>query len=81
MAVDRSVTGKRLHKLRKRDKYLLLAIFNIVWYCAAVLILSAFDKCVPDSLTVAWFSAWTVELALVAGIKIKERGESSGQFD
>lgn len=61
--------------LKRRDKYLVFAIFNIVWYAVAVLVMSAFDKVVPDSLTVAWFSAWTVELALVAGIKIKERSE------
>lgn len=67
--------GKRLKKGRKRDKYLALAIFNLVWYCVAVLTLSAYNKVVPDSLTVAWFSAWTVELALVAGIKIKERSD------
>ena len=58
-------------RVKKRDKYLAFSIFNIVWYAIAVLILSANDKCVPDSLTVAWFSEWTVELALVAGIKIK----------
>ena len=62
-------------RVKKRDKYLLFSIFNIVWYAIAVLILSAHDKCVPDSLTVAWFSAWTVELALVAGFKIKGRCE------
>lgn len=61
--------------MKRRDKYLIFAIFNIVWYAVAVLVMSAFDKVVPDSLTVAWFSAWTVELALVAGIKIKERSE------
>lgn len=62
-------------RMKRRDKYLIFAIFNIVWYAVAVLVMSAFDKVVPDSLTVAWFSAWTVELALVAGIKIKERSE------
>lgn len=72
---------KRTRKIRKRDKYLILAIFNLVWYCIAVIILSGFDKIVPDSLTVAWFSAWTVELGLVAGIKIKERSDSNGSFD
>ena len=62
-------------RLKRRDKYLVFAIFSIVWYAVAVLVMSAYDKVVPDSLTVAWFSAWTVELALVAGIKIKERSE------
>lgn len=61
--------------MKKRDKYLIAAIVNLVWYCIATLALTAHDHAVPDSLTVAWFSAWTVELALLAGIKIKEQGE------
>lgn len=61
--------------LRKRDKYLIAAIVNLSWYCIAVLVLSAFGVTVPDSLTVAWFAAWTVELALLANIKIKDKGE------
>ena len=65
----------RIKALKKRDKYVLSAIVNLTWYCVAVLILSALGKTVPDSLTVAWFAAWTVELALLAGIKIKEKGE------
>ena len=67
---------KKLKKLPKRDKYLISAIVNLLWYCISVLILVANDKTVPDSLTVSWFSCWTVELALLAGIKIKEKGES-----
>nr|DAH37832.1 MAG TPA: hypothetical protein [Caudoviricetes sp.] len=60
-----------MKKLRKRDKYLIAAVCNLVWYCIAALILTAFDKTVPDSLTAAWFAAWTAELALLANIKIK----------
>ena len=67
--------ARRLRKLPKRDKYLISAIVNLLWYCIAALVLVAHDKTVPDSLTVAWFSCWTVELALLAGIKIKEKGE------
>lgn len=59
--------------MRKRDKYLVAAIVNLTWYCTAVLVLSAFERTVPDSLTVAWFTAWTAELALLANIKIKEK--------
>lgn len=64
-----------MKKLRKRDKYLIAAVANLVWYCIAVLILTAHDKVVPDSLTVAWFAAWTAELGLLAGIKIKGKDE------
>lgn len=59
--------------MKKRDKYLLAAIVNLTWYCLAVLVLSALGRSVPDSLTVAWFGAWTAELGLLAGIKIKDR--------
>lgn len=64
-----------MKKLRKRDKYLIAAVANLVWYCIAALILTGCDKTVPDSLTVAWFAAWTAELALLAGIKIKGKDE------
>ena len=62
-------------KLPKRDKYLIAAIANLLWYCIAALVLTAYDKAVPDTLTVAWFAAWTAELALLAGIKIKDKGD------
>lgn len=62
-------------KLPKRDKYLIAAIVNLLWYCIAALVLTAYDKAVPDTLTVAWFAAWTAELALIAGIKIKSKGD------
>lgn len=61
--------------MKKRDKYLLAAIINLFWYCIVVLVLTAHDHTVPDSLTVAWFAAWTAELALLAGIKIKGKDE------
>ena len=65
----------RIKALKKRDKYVLSAIANLTWYCVVVLVLSALGKTVPDSLTVAWFAAWTAELALLFGIKIKNKGE------
>lgn len=64
-----------MKKLRKRDKYLIAAVANLIWYCVAALILTGFGKTVPDSLTVAWFAAWTAELALLAGIKVRGRDE------
>ena len=66
---------KKLKKLPKRDKYLISAIVNLLWYCIATLVLVANDKTVPDSLTVAWFAAWTAELGMLAGIKIKGKDE------
>ena len=61
--------------MKKQTKFTIAAIVNLTWYCVAVLVLSALGKTVPDSLTVAWFAAWTVELALLFGIKIKNKGE------
>ena len=48
----------------------------MTWYCIAVIVAAFCDKMVPDTLTVAWFSAWTVELALLAGLKIKSKEEN-----
>ena len=61
--------------MKKRTKFTIAAIVNLTWYCVVVLVLSALGKTVPDSLTVAWIAAWTVELALLFGIKIKNKGE------
>ena len=61
--------------MKKRTKFVICSIINIIWYTIVVLTLSAFDKVVPDSLTIAWFSAWTIELAILAGIKIKDKGD------
>ena len=61
--------------MKKRTKFTIAAIVNLTWYCVVVLVLSALGKTVPDSLTVAWFAAWTAELALLFGINIKNKGE------
>lgn len=61
--------------MKKRTKFVIAAMFNIIWYTVVVLVLSYMDKTVPDALTVAWFGAWTVELALLAGIKLKGKDE------
>lgn len=61
--------------MKKRTKFVIAAMVNIIWYTIVVLVLSYMDKTVPDALTVAWFGAWTVELALLAGIKLKGKGE------
>lgn len=61
--------------MRTRTKFVVAAIINITWYTIAVLVLSAMDKVVPDALTISFFAAWTAELALLAGIKVKERSK------
>ena len=35
---------KKLKKLPKRDKYLISAIANLLWYCVAALVLAALEK-------------------------------------
>ena len=67
--------GSRLKKLKSRTKFTLVAIFKLEWYTVVALYLSSINVTVPSELTVAWFAAWTVELGLLFGIKIKEKGE------
>lgn len=59
--------------MKTRTKFTVCAIVAIMLYTIAALVLAAFDKTIPDSLTVAYFSAWTVELGLLFGIKIKNK--------
>lgn len=59
--------------MKKRTKFTLCAIIAILLYTVAALLLAAFDKTVPDALTVAYFAAWTTELALLFGIKIRDK--------
>lgn len=66
---------KKKPKMKRRTKFTILAVVNLTWYCIAVIVAAFFDKMVPDALTVAWFAAWTVELALLAGIKVKSKEE------
>lgn len=61
--------------LKKRTIFTIVAMVMIVLYTVAALILTGFDKVIPSELTVAWFAAWTVELGLLFGIKIKDKGE------
>ena len=65
--------------MKTRTKFVICAVVNITWFTIAVLILSAFDKTVPDVLIGCFFGAWTAELAILAGIKIKARKESEEQ--
>lgn len=67
--------GSKLKKMRSRTKFTLVAIFNLEWYTVVALYLSSINVTVPSELTVAWFAAWTVELGLLFGIKIKGKGE------
>lgn len=69
------VVEKPKSKMKTRTKFVIVSIFNLTWYTVAVLIANFHDHVVQTELTVAWFAAWTIELALLAGIKVKSRGE------
>jgi len=59
--------------MKKRTKFTILAMVMLIVYTTAVLILTVFDKAVPSELTTCWFTAWTAELGLLFGIKIKDK--------
>ena len=75
------MSGKRVAtKSKKRTLFTVFSMFNLFWYTIAVLVANFHDHMISPELTVAWFSAWTVELALLFGIKIKDKSsdESAG---
>lgn len=57
-----------MRKLRKRDLYLVCAIFNITWFCIAVLWINYRRMDVSPELVIGWFAAWTSELLAIAKI-------------
>ena len=79
------MSGKRVgttpnKNVRNRTLFTVFSIFNLFRYTSAVLVANFHDHMISSELTVAWFSAWTVELALLFGIKIKDKSsdESAG---
>lgn len=72
--------AKKKVPMRRRTKFTILAIMNIIWYTIVVLVLSFYDHTVPAELTTAWFAAWTIELALLFGIKVKSKDASSAEY-
>lgn len=63
-------------KLTKTERYVRLAVFNLIWYAIAVLVISSFDHTVPAELTVGWYAAWTGELGYLFGVKKLKAKES-----
>ena len=63
-------------KLKKRTKFTILAIINIIWYAIVDMVLTYNNTPLPSDLTIAWFAAWTIELALLYGIKVKSKDSS-----
>jgi len=60
--------------MNKFSKIIVIScIATILLFTAVVLLLCANDKSVPDSLIYSFFGVFGIELAALAGIKIKER--------
>ena len=65
-----------MKKLRKRTKFTILAVSMIILLAIYMVICSIFHlDYPPDSFIAGWFTAWTVELALLCGIKLKSRND------
>lgn len=71
--MDKITSKAPKKKLKKRTKFTILAVFNIIWYAIVDMILTYNGTPLPSDLTIAWFAAWTVELALLYGIKVKSK--------
>lgn len=59
-----------MKKIKKRTWFVIAAMINIIWYTIVVLVINAHGNEVQSELTIAWFAAWTAELALLAGLKV-----------
>lgn len=66
---------KKPKKLKSRTKFCILSFALLISYTVAVLVMSARGISVSDTLTERVFKALTLELALLAGIKITDRSE------
>lgn len=62
--------------MKTRTKFVILAIISLYLCFLANIILSACGKeQLSDVFCASWITAFVVELGLLAGIKIKDRGE------
>lgn len=66
---------KKRKPIKTRTKFCILSFVLLIAYTVAVLALNAKGVSVSDTLTERVFKALTVELALLAGIKITDRSE------
>lgn len=57
--------------MKRRTKFTVVAILAIVAMGVAETWLVTQGQTFPDSFIIGWYAAWTAELALLAGIKIK----------
>ena len=59
--------------MSKRTKFTILAVAAIVGMGLAETWLVSRGQTFPDSFIIGWYAAWTAELALLYGIKIKSK--------
>ena len=59
--------------MKKRTKFTIAAIVAIVAMGVVETILVANGTTYPDAFIIGWYAAWTVELALLFGLKIKNK--------
>jgi len=63
--------------MKTRTKFVILAIISLYAAFFANVVLALLGKeMLSDGFCIAWISAFTVELALLAGIKINGKGDS-----
>ena len=67
----------RWYKMKKRDKYISIAIFSLTWYTVASLIMTALGVPPPDVLTERWCKAWTPEVVVVAGMQLFRKDDTA----
>ena len=59
----------------RRTMFTIVSMINIIWYTIVVLTANFMGHIVQTDLTVAWFSAWTVELGLLFGIRLSSKDQ------
>lgn len=73
---------KILNAVAKKKKFskriVSVVILLNIMFTLGVFVLSWYDRTIPDSLTIAFFSFTTTELLALAGIRIKKGGDNIG---
>ena len=59
--------------MKRRTKFTILAVAAIVGMGLAETWLVSRGQTYPDAFIIGWYAAWTAELALLFGLKIKNK--------
>jgi hypothetical protein len=63
-------------KQKKRTKFTIVSILNIEIFTIVCFVFVFCDKTLPDELIKWFFRAWTIELAILFGIKLSDKNDS-----